>query len=133
MLVGQKHSFRFFKMNVIWRADVDHVHEIIARKFVQRCVSTVKPQRGACFFSALRRAAENAGYMNALSPQRFEMRSADKAQTDNCRAQVVHLGAGKKLRSREVYRKVVESAPFKNLNQIGRASCRERVKNTEVD
>ena len=77
-------------MNVIWRADVDHVHGIIAREFVQRCVSTVKPQRGAGCLAALRGAAENAAYMNALSPQRFEMRSADKAQTDNCRAQAVH-------------------------------------------
>ena len=83
MLAGVERACRFFKMEIIWRADVDNIHGAILRKVVERLVGPIQSQHGARLFSSFRRTAKDASHGNTLPPQCLEMRSANKSQPDN--------------------------------------------------
>src|SRR5579862_7100124 len=73
----------FLKMQIVWRAEMHHLHRGIVRQLFKRIVRARQAQRFRGVPAAVRRAAENSLHRNAQAAQRFEMRPAYESETHN--------------------------------------------------
>jgi hypothetical protein len=91
MLAGFEHGLRFVRVKVIRSADVDNINVGVARKFIERLVSSLKTKAATSFFGSFRRTPKKTSDGNAPTTERFEVSAPHEPQSDNRSLQRFHF------------------------------------------
>ena len=74
------------EVDMIWRADVDHVDGRVLYQIIEGFITTIQAEFASCLRASIRRTAQQSFYLDTQPPERFQMRSSHKPQTNDRRS-----------------------------------------------
>ena len=84
-------------MDVVGRANVDHVYRLVGEQVVKRAISAINTQGVAVVLAAVGGAGKHSLNRDALAAERFEVGLAHKANTNDGGAKFGHKNENRRL------------------------------------